>query len=253
MRTSNPTLKDRYLAENPAVTAGQAMTIQGTATKSIILLLVTIFSASFTWREYLAGNTGILMPALLVGGLGGFVVALVAAFKPRWAPVTAPLYAVLEGLFLGAVSASYAVRSGRDGATENPIVIQAVGLTFMVFLAMLVIYRSGIIRVTDKFRMGIVGATAGIALFYLVAMVLSMFGVGIPGVFGSGVIGIGFSLVVVTVAALNLVLDFDFIENGARMRAAKYMEWYAAFGLLVTLIWLYLEILRLLSKLQNRR
>jgi uncharacterized YccA/Bax inhibitor family protein len=257
MRTSNPTLKERYFTENPALAGSQAMTVQGTATKSIVLVLLTIFAASFTWREYMAGNTGIVMPALLVGALGGLVIAFVTAFKPNLSPYTAPLYGVLEGIFLGAVSAYYAVSSADPvtGAGGNTMVIQAVGLTFMVFLAMLLIYRTGIIQVTDKFRMGVVGATAGIMLFYLVMFLLSMFGVAVPGVsavFGSGWIGIGFSLVVITIAALNLVLDFDLIENGVRSRAAKYMEWYGAFALLVTLVWLYLEILRLLSKLNRR-
>ncbi len=250
MRTSNPTLKERYFTDNPALAGTQAMTVQGTATKSIILVLLTIFAASFTWREYMAGNTAIVMPALLVGALGGLVIAFVTAFNPRLAPYTAPLYAVLEGIFLGAVSAYYAV--ANEG---NAIILQAVGLTFMVFLAMLLIYRTGIIKVTDKFRMGVVGATAGVMLFYLAVLLFSMFGVQIPGVsalFGSTWIGIGFSLVVITLAALNLVLDFDLIENGVRARAAKYMEWYGAFALLVTLVWLYLEILRLLNKLNRR-
>jgi uncharacterized YccA/Bax inhibitor family protein len=254
MRTSNPTLKERYFTENPALAGSQVMTVQGTVTKTLVLLLVTIFSASFTWREYMSGNTAIIMPAIYIGGLGGFVVALIATFKPTTAPFTAPIYAVLEGLFLGAVSAYYHSQTIENG-DGSMIVLQAVALTSMIFLAMLLLYRTGIIKVTDKFRMGIVGATVGVMLFYLVTFVLASFGVSIPLVaplFGSGMIGIGFSLAVTVLAALNLALDFDLIETGVRARAAKYMEWYASFALLVTLVWLYLEVLRLLNKLNRR-
>jgi len=221
------------------------MTLNGTTMKSFLLIGLAIFSAAFTWREYLGGNAGILTPAILVGGLGGFIVAMVTIWKPHLAPISAPIYAVLEGLLLGALSARYEAR-------WQGLPIQAVGLTFMVFLAMLIVYRTGIIKVTDKFRFGVAAATGGIALFYLLSIVLSLFGVGIPLVHGAGMVGIGFSLVVVGVAALNLVLDFDLIENGVRANAPKYMEWYAAFGLMVTLVWLYLEILRLLSKIRSR-
>ena len=244
MRTSNPALKDEYFKRHGAVASDGVMTLNGTVVKSFLLVLLAVFSAAFTWREY-ATNPGILMPAILVGGIGGFVVALVTIFKPRLAPVTSPFYAVLEGLLLGAVSARYE-------AYYNGVAVQAVGLTFMVFVAMLTLYRTGIIRVTDKFRFGVAAATGGIALFYLLSFVLSFFGVQIPLVHESGMVGIGFSLIVVGVAALNLALDFDFIEGGVQAQAPRYMEWYGAFGLLVTLVWLYLEMLRLLSKLQRR-
>lgn len=245
MRTSNPALKEEYFRRDPAALAQGVMTMQGTTTKSFLLILLAVFSAAFTWREYLSGNTGILMPAILVGGIGGFIVALVTVFKPRLAPITAPFYAVLEGLLLGAISARYE-------AQWAGLPIQAVGLTFMVFLAMLLVYRTGLIKVTEKLRFGIVAATGGIMLFYVLSILLSFVGVQIPLVHGSGVIGIGFSLVVVGVAALNLVLDFDLIENGVKAQAPKYMEWYGAFVLLVTLVWLYLEMLRLLSKINRR-
>ena len=245
MRTSNPALKEEYFRRDPAAIAQGVMTMQGTTTKSFLLILLAVFSAAFTWREYLSGNTGILMPAILVGGIGGFVVALVTIFKPRLAPITSPFYAVLEGLLLGAISARYE-------AQWAGLPIQAVGLTFMVFLAMLLVYRTGLIKVTEKLRFGIVAATGGIMLFYVLSILLSFVGVQIPLVHGSGVIGIGFSLVVVGVAALNLVLDFDLIENGVKAQAPKYMEWYGAFVLLVTLVWLYLEMLRLLSKINRR-
>lgn len=245
MRSNNPALKEsRFLGETVAV--GQpAMTLQGTATRSLLLLLLVVFSASFTWYQVAQKNYGILMPALLVGGLGGFIVAMVTIFKPQASPWTAPLYAVLEGLILGGISALYDARF-------NGLPMQAVGLTFGVFLAMLVLYRTGVLQATDRFRRGVVAATAGIAIFYLLSFVLRMFGVMMPFMTDSSPMSIGISLVIVGVAALNLILDFDLVERGVALRAPKYMEWYAAFGLLVTLVWLYLELLRLLSKIQGR-
>ncbi|PYQ23818.1 MAG: hypothetical protein DMF79_03045, partial [Acidobacteria bacterium] len=173
-------------------------------------------------------------------------VALVTAFKPAFSPVTTPIYAALEGLFLGGVSGLYELR-------YPGIVMNAVGLTFGCLAALLAAYSSGLIRPSENFKLGIVAATGGIALLYLVSMGLGFFGKSIPFIHDSGPIGIAFSVFVVGLAALNLVLDFDFIEDGARRGAPKYMEWYGAFGLLVTLVWLYLEILRLLAKLQNRK
>lgn len=185
------------------------------------------------------------MPFLLVGGIGGFILAIVIIIKKEWAPYLAPAYALAEGLFLGVISAMY---SGLyDG-----IVLQAVGLTFGTFVAMLILYRTRVIRATEKFRAVVFTATAGIAIFYLLAMVLHMFNINMPFLHDSSMIGVIFSLVVVAVAALNLILDFDMIETGAAQGAPKYFEWYASFGLLITLIWLYLEILRLLSKLNRR-
>ena len=245
MRTSNPALKDEYFTRDAALASEGVMTLQGTAGKSFLLVLLAMFSAAFTWNEYKSGNTGIVTPALLVGALGGFILAMVTIYKPRLAPITSPFYAVLEGLFLGAISAYYDAR-------WPGLPIQAIGLTFMVFLSMLLLYRTGIIKVTEKFRFGVVAATGGIMLFYLVSLVLSFFGIRIPMVHESGMIGIGFSLFVVGIAALNLALDFDFIDRGVKAQAPRRMEWYGAFGLLVTLVWLYLEILRLMSKLQRR-
>ena len=193
-----------------------------------------------------AGNPGAVMPYVWGGAIGGFVVALVTIFKKEWAAVTAPLYAVLEGLFLGAVSAMFELRFPG-------IVMQAVGLTFGTLAALLLAYRSGLIRATENFKLGVVAATGGIALLYLVNIGMRLFGFeGMGFIHESSTIGILFSVGVVIVAALNLVLDFDFIEQGVEHGAPKYMEWYAAFGLLVTLVWLYLELLRLLSKLQSR-
>ena len=246
MRTSNPALKDNTFTGVRAAAGEPAMTLQGTATKSFLLILLTVFAASFTWNAVSSGNVAILGPATLVGGIGGFIVALITIFKPRASPYTAPIYAVLEGLLLGGISSLYNQRF-------QGLPLQAVGLTFGVFMALLIVYRTGLIRATENFRMGVVAATGGIMVMYLLSFVLGFFGVQMNFLHDSSPLSIGISLVIVVVAALNLVLDFDFIERGVEQRAPKFMEWYAAFGLLVTLVWLYLEILRLLSKLQGRR
>ncbi|MCY7312389.1 MAG: Bax inhibitor-1/YccA family protein, partial [Pseudoxanthomonas sp.] len=177
--------------------------------------------------------------------IGGMVLALVTIFKQTWAPVTAPMYALVEGFFLGAISAMYS-------HLYEGIVLQAVMLTIGTLFAMLFAYRTGLIKVTEKFKMGVVAATGGIFLVYLATIVLGLFGISVPFIHESGLVGIGFSLFVIVIAAMNLVLDFDFIEKGAEQGAPKYMEWYGAFSLMVTLVWLYLEFLRLLSKLQSR-
>jgi uncharacterized YccA/Bax inhibitor family protein len=182
---------------------------------------------------------------MLLGMFGGLIFGLVTSFKKEWAPVTAPIYALLEGLMLGGLSAAVDTRYHGLG-------IEAVSLTLGTLLMLLLAYRSGIIKVTDKFRLGIVAATGGIFLFYMAQMLLGFFGIRFYSINGSGMIGIGFSLIVVAIAALNLVLDFDFIERGVQMGAPKYMEWYGAFGIMVTLVWLYIEMLRLLTKLQRR-
>jgi uncharacterized YccA/Bax inhibitor family protein len=240
MASGNPTLNDSTF-ETIAVRQGPAMTITGTVSKTGILLALVILGSTFTWNT----QGPLAMPLMISGAIGGFIVALVTAFKREWAPVTAPLYALLEGLFLGGISAIY-------NAQFNGIVLQAVMLTFGVLAVMLALYQTRVIKVTEKLRMGIFAATGAIALVYLVSMVLGIFGIQIPGIFGNGTIGIVFSLVVVGIAAFNLVLDFDVIDQGIAAGAPRYMEWYCGFGLMVTLIWLYLEILRLLSKLQRR-
>ena len=246
MRTSNPTLNDNvFRGAGRAVLAGDAMTVQGTVNKTGMLLLLTLLTATWTWRMYYAAadSMGIWV---LGGAIGGFIVALVTVFKKQCAGVTAPLYALLEGLVLGGISSLMEAR-------YPGIVIQAVGLTFGTLFGLLFAYRSGLIKATENFKLGVVAATGGIALVYIATMVLGLFNIRMPYIHDSGLVGIGFSLVVVVIAALNLVLDFDFIEHGAAQGAPKYMEWYAAFGLMVTLIWLYIEILRLLSKMRSRR
>lgn len=251
MRSGNPALKESTFLDlaTGSVVQGdsQAMSLNGTVNKTGLLLLLTVITAAYAWSQIRItpeGATG-LMPFMLIGGLGGFVLAMVTVFKKTWAPVTAPAYALVEGLFLGAISSMFEARFPG-------IVMQAVMLTFGTLFALLLAYRSGLIKATENFKLGVAAATGGIFLLYLVSFGMSLFGKNIPYIHESGLIGIGFSLFVVVVAALNLVLDFDFIETGVEQRAPKYMEWYAAFGLMVTLVWLYVEFLRLLSKLQSR-
>ena len=246
LRSGNPALTaETFRVATPAYGA-EAMTLQGTVNKTGISLLVLLATAAFVWRRFFeAQSVEAVVPFMWAGIIGGMVAALVTVFKKEWAPVTTPIYAGLEGLALGGISAFFEARFAG-------IVINAVALTFGTLAALLLAYRSGLIRATENFKLGIVAATGAIALLYFLGMVLSLFGTRSPYVHESGAIGIGFSLVVVVIAALNLVLDFDFIEKGVEQEAPKHMEWYGAFGLLVTLIWLYLEILHLLAKLQGR-
>lgn len=251
MRTANPALNAKTFTDLRYATDSSAvMTIDGTVNKTGILLLLTIMSSFWTWQMFFSpvGVSGAeaVLPWMIGGAIGGLVVAIITVFKQTWAGVTAPLYALLEGLFLGGISSILE-------AQYPGIVIQAVGLTFGTLFGLLMAYKSGLIKVTENFKLGVVAATGGIFLVYMATMVLGFFGVAVPYIHGSGLVGIGFSLFVVVIASLNLVLDFDFIETGAAHGAPKYMEWYAAFGLIVTLIWLYIEILRLLAKLYSRR
>ena len=248
MKLNNPALSTKVLEQfgRPGqVSAGEAMTVEGTINKAGFLLLLVVVPATWVWSQVMRGGVDTAMPWMVGGVLGGFATALVTIFKKEWAPVTAPIYAALEGLAIGGLSALLE-------AQYHGIVLQAVGLTFSVMVAMLVAYRTGLIKVTDKFRMMVVAATGAIALMYVVTLVLAFFGTTVPFIHESGTAGIIVSLVIVAVAALNLALDFDFIEQAAGVGAPKYVEWYAAFGLMVTLIWLYLEILRLLGKVRRR-
>ena len=220
------------------------MTLTGVVNRSILLLLLVAGTSAGVWT-YSSSHPSAIYPAVMVGTLGGFVVAMATSFKPNWAPITSPIYAVLEGLFIGGISLVMEQRFPG-------LVLQAVLLTFGVMFALLAAYQSRIIRPSQTFKAVIVGATFGIVIVYLVSMALQLFfHVGIPLITDNGPIGIIFSLVVVGIAALNLVLDFDFIENGVASGAPKWMEWYAAFALTVTLVWLYIEILRLLSKMRR--
>lgn len=245
MATSNPVMNPAVYQRAGLVDApSQAMTVRGSVLKASILVVILATVAALTWTQAMSGVSNIASLLLVVGSIGGLVVALITTFKPKFSPITAPIYAVLEGLVLGAFSAFF--------ETAYPgIVIQAIGLSISVLAIMLFLYGTSIIRATEKFKVGLIAATGAICLVYLVSMVMSLFGARIPYIHESGAIGIGFSVVVVIIAALNLILDFDFIEQGVRQNAPKYMEWYAGFSLLVTLVWMYLEILRLLAKIRG--
>jgi uncharacterized YccA/Bax inhibitor family protein len=251
-KSSNPVFKENVFHRDYAA-ASESMTVNGTMNKTALMLLIVIAGAIFTWNKFFdaiavnpeGGGAAAVMPWLIAGGIGGLIIALVTAFRPQSSGISAPIYAIFEGLLLGGISAIFE-------SMYTGIVMRAVALTLAVFLAMLFLYRSGIIKVTEKFKMGSFAATAGIAVVYLVSFIGGFFGMQFSFLHDSSPLSIGFSLVVVVIAALNLVLDFSFIENAAGSGAPKYMEWYGAFGLMVTLIWLYLEILRLLSKLASR-
>jgi uncharacterized YccA/Bax inhibitor family protein len=253
-KSSNPVFGKNIFNRSVAGTDSGVMTVEGTMNKTGIMLLIVLFAAAFTWRkffgsynpEFPAEGASAITGWMLAGGIGGFITALITTFSPRRAAFTAPIYAVFEGLFLGGISAFFE-------AQFPGLVIRAVSLTFGVFLIMLLLYRSGKIRATGKFRMGIIAATGGIALVYFISFIAGLFGANLNFLFGSGTFGIGFSLIVVGIAALNLILDFDMIEQGSYAGAPQYMEWYGAFGLMVTLIWLYIEILRLLAKFASNR
>ncbi|QRP63848.1 Bax inhibitor-1/YccA family protein [Rhodanobacter sp. FDAARGOS 1247] len=243
MQSGNPALnKNTFLdaASGAVVTrSDDAMTINGTVNKTGLLLLLVLVGAFVSWSRFSGPDSlPTIMPLVLGGCIGGLVLGLVTVFKKTWA-------AVAEGLFIGALSAIFEMR-------YPGIVIQAVGLTFGTMAAMLLAYRSGLIRATEKFKLGVVAATGGILLLYVANFAMGFFGHSMGFINGSSMLGIGFSAVVVVIAALNLILDFDLIETGAQSGAPKYMEWYGAFALVVTLVWLYLELLRLLSKLQSR-
>lgn len=247
LRSRNPVLRDRFFQNLPAT--AEPMTLNGTLVRTGLLLVLMLITGGWTWSHFMAAAAGgglaagaaAVQPFLWGGLIAGFVLAMASAFKANWTPVTAPLYALAEGTFLGAISAMFEVR-------YHGIVVQAVLASIGVLVVMLALYRSGIVKVTQKFRMGVYAATGGILLLYLVQWGLSAFtSYGMPFVFGGGAFGILFSLFVVGIAALNLVLDFDLVERATAAGAPRYMEWYCAFALMVTLVWLYLELLRLLG------
>ena len=241
MRSGNPVLKDTTFKQ-PFDVAGERMTLPGTVNKTAMLLAMTVITAAYTWGRFMqTGDPASVSGLLMIGLIGGLIVAMITVFRPTAAPYTAPAYALLEGLALGGISAMVETRFPG-------IVIQAVALTFGTLFCLLIAYRSGLIKATENFKLGVVAATGGIMLLYVVSFVMGFFGRSIGFIHEGGTFGILFSAFVVVIAALNLVLDFDFIESGVEQGAPKYMEWYGAFGLMVTLIWLYLEILRLLSK-----
>ncbi len=258
-RSSNPMMNENvYRNEGQAVSSAETMSVAGTVNKTAMLTGFLLLGATWVWHLFYSNGGGsalgmqqgaqAALPWMLGGVIGGLILALITTFKPDIAFITAPIYAVLEGLALGGISAFAQARF-----PNNPIVIQAVALTMGVLVSMLAAYRFGLVKATERFRAGLMAAGMALIGVYLVTMVLRLFGVQVPYIHDAGLIGIGFSLVAVTIASLYLVLDFDFVEQGVAAGAPKSMEWYAAFSLLVTLVWVYLEILRLLQKLNSKR
>lgn len=247
-KSGNPTLSDKMFKSTMTVDSENVMTVRGTLNKFGFLFLMVMATAFFSWYSF---GKGVDVTSYMWGGaIGGLIVAFVIIFKKTWAPFLAPAYALLEGLFLGAISAHF----NHAFAEKAPFIItQAVGLTFGVAIAMYILYSMRIIRATETFKSVIFTATAGIAIFYVISIVLRFFSIDIAFIHQGSTFGIIFSLFVVGIAALNLILDFDMIERGSEAGAPKFMEWYGAFGLLVTIVWLYLEILRLLAKLNSRK
>jgi uncharacterized YccA/Bax inhibitor family protein len=246
MRTANPALNEKAFKDF-AISGTEVMTIGGTVNKCAILILLAIVSAYFTWSKFASTNSvQAVQPFILIGVIGGFIIALITIFRKTAAPITAPLYSIAEGLALGGISAIF--EKAYPG-----IAAQAIFLTFGVLFALLITYKTRLIKVTENFKLGVVAATGGIALVYIINLIMGFFGASIPFLNDSTPVGIGISIFIVIIAALNLVLDFDFIESAANQGSPKYMEWYAAFGLMVTLVWLYLEILRLLAKISNNK
>jgi uncharacterized YccA/Bax inhibitor family protein len=244
LRSTNPVLKES--AFTGQVATGQTMTIQGTVNKAGLLLFLVVISAAWTWGLSHSENPAAAIPWMVGGLVGGLVACLVTIFKKEWSAISAPLYALFEGLLLGGISAMF--EKSYPG-----IAVEAVSLTFAVLFILLLAYKTGMVRATRGFKLGVIAATGGIALVYFANMVMTLFfHTQISPLYSSTPLGIGISLFVVVIASLNLIIDFDMIENGARLGAPKYMEWYGAFGLMVTLIWLYMEILRLLGKLRRR-
>jgi uncharacterized YccA/Bax inhibitor family protein len=244
IRSNNPVLKEKVFTGQLAT--GEVMTIQGTVNKTGLLLLFVVVTAAWTWGLAHSNTPEVAFPWMIGGLVGGLVTCLVTVFKKEWSPISAPVYALFEGLVLGGISAMFE-------RSYPGIAIEAVSLTIAVLFVLLLAYKTGIVRATRGFKLGVIAATGAIALVYMVNMFMSLFFHSqISVLYSSTPLGIGISLVVVVIAALNLIIDFDMIETGARMGAPKYMEWYGAFALMVTLIWLYLEILRLLSKIRRR-
>lgn len=248
--SSNPVLNEKKLTSTviPHADLANTMSVKGTIQKFGFLFLMLMGSAFYSWKEQAEGGNA--MPLILTGAIGGLIVALIIIFKKEWAPYLAPLYALLEGLFIGAISAAF---NGAFAETAPNIIFNAVGLTLAVCAAMYFLYAFRIIKVTEKLKSVVIAATAGIAIFYLMVFAMRMFGFeGMAFLHEGSPMGIGFSILVVALAALNLLLDFDMIEKGTEMGAPKFMEWFCAFGLMVTIVWLYIEILRLLGKVSGR-
>lgn len=252
-KSSNPTLTEKMWNRadgNIQAIGTETMTVRGAINKFGLLLLLVVGAAAYTWNLHAQLADSTMNTLMMAGIFGGLIVAIAISFKPTWAPFLAPLYAILEGFFLGGISVIF----NAMFAEKYPgLIMQAVGLTFAVSIGMFLLYNFRIIKVTDKLRSVIISATVGILLFYIITMVLGFFHVNVGFAYDSSLLGIGISLFIVAIAALNLLLDFDMIERGAAGGAPKFMEWYGAFGLLVTIVWLYIEILKLLSRFAGRK
>ena len=246
-KSGNPALGEKIFSGSYDVQYTETMTERGAMNKFGLMMILLLASAGFTWKAFYEGKN--IFPWMIGALIGGFIIALVLIFKKQWGAILAPLYGLAEGVFLGAVSAIY--NNAFEKVAPN-IVMQAVGLTFGVVIAMFALYQFGVLKATQQFKTIVFTATAGIAIFYGLSFVLGFFGIQMPLIHDSSTWGIVFSLIVVGIAAMNLIIDFDMIEQGAKKGAPKYMEWYCAFGLMVTIVWLYLEILRLLSKFAKR-
>lgn len=249
-QSGNPTLSQKIFNRTAQDISGEVMTVRGSINKFGFLLFMVIGGAAYTWHLYynLAQDTATMF--MWIGLIGGIISGIAISFKPTWAPYLAPAYGLLEGFFLGGISAMF---NAMFAAKYPGLIMQAVGLTFGVAIAMFLLYNFKVLKATERFKSVIISATVGIGIFYLISIVLRMFGVDMPFMYDSSALGIGISLFIVAIAALNLILDFDMIERGAEAGAPKYMEWYGAFGLLVTIVWLYIEILKLLSRFANRK
>jgi uncharacterized YccA/Bax inhibitor family protein len=249
-QSDNPTLSQKIFSRSLSQSDAGVMTVRGSIGKFGFLLFMVLAAASYTWYLYYNNQQQTMVTLMWVGIIGGLISVLAICFKPTLAPYLSPAYGILEGFFLGAISAVL-----NDAFSERypGLVMQAVGLTFGVALAMFLLYNFRVIKATEKFKSTIFAATAGIAIFYVITLLLRVFGVNIPFMYDSSLLGIGISLFIVAIAALNLIIDFDMIEKGAELGAPKYMEWYGAFGLLVTMVWLYIEILKLLSRFAGRK
>lgn len=250
-KSGNPTLSEKMFDKSLQLDANLqgSMTVRGTMNKFGFMMLMLIGGASYNWHLFESLKQDTMNTLMIVGIIGGLITALAISFKPNWAGYLAPLYALLEGLFIGGISA---ILNAAFAEKYPGLIMQAVGLTFGVSLAMFLLYNFRIIKATERFKSIIFTATLGIGIFYLITLVLRLFGVNVSFVYDSSLLSIGISLFVVAIAALNLILDFDRIEQGAEMGAPKFMEWYGAFGLMVTIVWLYIEMLKLLSKLSSR-
>ncbi len=251
-KSGNPTLTQKMFDKSASMEADMqgTMSVRGAINKFGFLLLMVVAGAAFNWHLFQEGNQGTMTTLMIVGAIGGLIAALAIMFKPNWAGIVAPLYGLLEGLFIGGISA---ILNEAFAKNYPGLIMQAVGLTFGVAFSMFLLYNFRVIKATERFKSIIMTATLGIAIFYLLTWILGLFGVNISFFTGSSTLSIGISLFIVAIAALNLILDFDMIEQGAERGAPKFMEWYGAFGLMVTMVWLYMEILRLLSKVASNK